>query len=97
MVYGSFARGDYGPRSDIDLFIIVDNKKSREKVENAILGLDIERHIQPTIRSVSELKNTDFGLLRNIFREGELLFLRRPLSLDIPKLLKKEALAVAVL
>jgi len=87
IVYGSFARGDYGPRSDIDLFIIT-KKKVKDKVEDAILNIDIERHIQPTIRSLEELKRTDFGLLRNIFREGEIIFLREPLSINLPSLLK---------
>lgn len=87
IVYGSFARGDYGPRSDIDLFIITKNP-AKDEVEDAILNIKIERHIQPTIRSLNQLKKTDFGLLRNIFREGEIIFLREPLDINLPALLK---------
>jgi len=82
ILYGSFARGDFGPRSDVDIFVIVENTSAIEKVENCILEIKTERTIQPIIRSLDKIKETDSGLLKNIFQQGKIIFLRR--NLDIP-------------
>ena len=87
ILYGSFARGDYGPRSDIDLLLIVTKKESFESVQNAIISLELGRNIQPTIRTEKELSETDSGLLQNVFLEGKILFLREPLDLNVSMLL----------
>ena len=68
ILYGSFARGDFGPRSDVDIFVIVENTSAIEKVENCILEIKTERTIQPIIRSLDKIKETDSGLLKNIFQ-----------------------------
>ena len=87
ILYGSFARGDYGPRSDIDLVLITTKKESFEYIQNAVISLELGRNIQPTIRTEKELSETDSGLLQNIFLEGKTLFLREPLDLDVSMLL----------
>ncbi len=86
-LYGSFARGDYGPRSDIDLMLITNKKESVEEIQNMVISLELGRNIQPTIRTEKELAETDSGLLQNIFLDGKALFLREPLDVNVSMLL----------
>ena len=88
ILYGSFARGDYGPRSYVDLMLITTKKETIEELQDTIISLDLERPIQPVIRTEKELAETDSGLLQNLFLEGKILFLREPLDLDSSTLLK---------
>ena len=73
VLYGSFARGEYTSRSDIDLLILTTEKKTSEVVQDKVIQLEQEtgRNIQPTIRTLEELQKTDTGLLQNIFQEGK--------------------------
>ena len=87
ILYGSFAREDYGPRSDIDLMLITTQKEAIEKIQNKIISLELSRNIQPVIRTEKELIETDSGLLQNLFLEGKILFLREPLDIDVAALL----------
>jgi len=87
ILYGSFARGDYGPRSDIDLMFITKKKRTTEEIQDIIISLELGRSIQPIIRTEKELTETDSGLLQNLFLEGNILFLREPLDLDVSMLL----------
>lgn len=84
ILYGSFARGEETPRSDIDILILVSEKKTIEPAQDIIITLEREigRSIQPTIRTIKELEKTDNGLLKNIFQEGKILYLKEPA--DIP-------------
>lgn len=84
VLYGSFARGEYTSRSDIDLLILTTDKKTSEVVQDKVIQLEQEtgRNIQPTIRTLGELQKTDTGLLQNIFQEGKVLYLRE--AADIP-------------
>lgn len=87
LLYGSFAREDFGPRSDVDIFVIVESASAIERVENRILEIKTERTIQPVIRTLVELKGTDSGLLKNIFQQGKLIFLRKNLDLPVSAML----------
>ena len=90
VLYGSFARGENTSRSDIDLLVITTKEKAQEEIQNRIIDLEtnIDRSIQPTIRTIAELQKTDSGLLQNIFMEGKVLYLREPA--DIPSALLLE-------
>ena len=52
----------------------VNGKRARIVMDN----LGIGRSIQPTIRTLKELEKTDSGLLKNIFQEGRILYLKEP-------------------
>lgn len=84
VLYGSFARGEYTSRSDIDLLILTTEKKTSEVARDRVIQLEREtgRNIQPTIRTFEELQKTDTGLLQNIFQEGKVLYLKE--AADIP-------------
>ncbi|NQT22529.1 MAG: nucleotidyltransferase domain-containing protein [Candidatus Omnitrophica bacterium] len=90
ILYGSFARKEATSRSDIDLFILTTEKKTEKDVEDKIIRIEsaVGRNIQPTIRTLKELKKTDSGLLQNIFQEGKVLYLKEPT--DIPSLMLLE-------
>ena len=88
ILYGSFAREDYGPRSDIDLMLITSKKETVDELHDAIISLDLGRSIQPVIRTVKELAETDTGLLQNLFLEGKIIFLREPFDIDVAALLQ---------
>lgn len=92
ILYGSFARGEDTSRSDIDLFIITTENKTRTKVQDKIIELEseIDRTIQPTIRTIDELQKTDTGLLQNIFQEGRVLYLREPQDIPSAVLLQQK-------
>lgn len=96
ILYGSFARGEATSRSDIDLLILVTDKKAAIKIENAIIKLekDIDRAIQPTIRVVSQLDKTDSGLIQNIFQEGKVLYLREPIDVSSSLILEKKPYSI---
>jgi predicted nucleotidyltransferase len=87
ILYGSFAREDYGPRSDIDLMFITKKKETTEEIQDIIISLELGRSIQPVIRTEKELSETDSGLLQNLFLEGKILFLREPFDFDVSLLL----------
>jgi len=92
VLYGSFARGDYSSRSDIDLFILTAKKYDTKEIEDRIIEIEnqIGRNIQPTIRTTKELQETDTGLLQNIFQEGKAIYLKEQTELPSAMLLKQK-------
>ena len=92
ILYGSFARGEHTSRSDIDLFILTTDKKAQTEIQDRVIELEsaIGRSIQPTIRTLSELKKTDTGLLQNIFQEGQILYLKEPADIPSAVLLQQK-------
>jgi len=87
VLYGSFARGDFGATSDVDVLIVIDSPKTRSAVLEALARLDVDRRIQPTVRSEKELASTDTGLVANIFEEGKIIYLREPVDVPVTAIL----------
>jgi len=92
ILYGSFARGDYGPKSDIDLFILTAKQKTLNEIQNKIISIEekIGKSIQPTIRTEKELKKTDIGLLQNLLQEGKILYLKEPFEISASEITKQK-------
>jgi predicted nucleotidyltransferase len=51
VLYGSMARGDYGPSSDIDLLIVADGLPQSHRARNRIL-VEIEERLYPSLASL---------------------------------------------
>lgn len=95
ILYGGLARGEFTSRSDIDLFIIT-SRDIKDKVEEKVIELEnqIQRSIQPIIRTEKQLKTTDSGLLQNIFQEGKILFLREYFDFPVSFLLEQKPFVI---
>jgi len=91
-LYGSMARGEYTSRSDIDLLILTSDNSKQEEIQNAIIELESKTGctVQPIIRTIDKLHNTDSGLLQNIFNEGKILYLKEPEEIPSALLLKQK-------
>lgn len=74
VLFGSFARGDVDRRSDIDLLLVLDREvpaSVRSRIAAIIGELKPHREISPTL---TNLKDVDASFLRNVFREGKVLY-----------------------
>ena len=91
ILYGGFARGEYTSRSDVDLFILTTEEKTKKRIQDIVIELESEigKDIQPTIRTIDELQKTDTGLLQNIFQEGKILYLKEPAEIPSTVLLQQ--------
>lgn len=74
VLFGSLARGDVDRRSDIDLLLVLDRgdpASVRPQIAAVISELRPHREISPTL---TNLKDMDASFLRNVFREGRVLY-----------------------
>lgn len=73
VLFGSFARGEAGPHSDIDLLLVVDLPDPgvlRRRIARLIGGLSPHRDLNPVL---TNLHDTDPSFLRRAFEEGFVL------------------------
>lgn len=88
VVFGSIAREDFNKTSDIDVFIITEEKSKYNFVIDQIASIKSKRPIQPVVRSLDELEKTDDTLLKNVLKEGKILYWNGTVDIDITKVLK---------
>jgi len=78
IVFGSYARGDQTPESDIDVFVSLKGTVDRQ-IEDEIFGIyfsiELERDVVLDVKTFSEedIQNTIVGaipLVENVLREG---------------------------
>lgn len=88
ILYGSVARGDYSIRhSDIDIFVLIENGKSKDKINKTIdkLSLKYRARFHPEYQTL-DIKEEDHTLLWKMFEEGKVLFSRGIFFIDKKKL-----------
>jgi uncharacterized protein (UPF0332 family)/predicted nucleotidyltransferase len=78
ILYGSYARGEATPRSDIDVLVVLDGETDRsdtEQVHEVMLDLRNEygAHVSPLVTSRERFDTYNQPLYRNVRAEGELL------------------------
>jgi predicted nucleotidyltransferase len=79
ILYGSFARGDVSPKSDIDLLLVFDTKEEARKQEARVAEIltraRVKRIIVPTCVGIEELHGSP-DLTFNVMRDGKVLYKR---------------------
>jgi len=97
LVYGSFARGEEGGTSDIDILNIFEDK---EKMDNSdltelVFSSDVDRIVQfvnMTVEEIEQGKND--SLVSSAFHDGEMLFLEYPLFFEAQKVFKEHSFSI---
>ncbi len=82
IVYGSYARGEAGKRSDLDLFVLFEDAQRLREQEETVLALvsQIETetrlpvHLSPLIASLDRLDELGYDLLHAIACEGVVIY-----------------------
>jgi len=79
ILYGSFARGDVSPKSDIDLLLVFDTREEARKQEARAVEIltraRVKRIIIPTCVGIEEF-HANPDLTFNILRDGKVLYKR---------------------
>jgi len=81
LLYGSYARGEQGPESDIDLLILVDKSKvsyeDRKSITYPLYGLEMDSGIMisPIVlpRAVWDAQHGSTPLFKEVARDGRRL------------------------
>ena len=97
ILFGSYARGEYGRKSDVDLLIVFDSREPPESSEagRATLRLcgeleteqRLPMHLAPLLISVDQAQDLGPTLLHAIWTDGIVLFARAPLPASSPLVL----------
>lgn len=79
ILYGSFARGEVSPKSDIDLLLVFDSKGEARKQEKRVVEIltraRAKRIIVPACMGVEELQESP-DLIYNVMRDGKVMYKR---------------------
>ncbi len=77
VLFGSYARGDWGPDSDVDVLVLVHDLSERERREVFELAEDVyfdgQVHVSPLAMSVDELETVrrrEYLIAAEIDRDG---------------------------
>lgn len=89
ILFGSAARNDAKPTSDIDLFVIVANEDAKEKVVKWAISESerIGRKIQTIVRTQDELRKVDSAFILSVIQHGKVMYLAPGAELPVRYLL----------
>lgn len=78
ILYGSYARGEAKPLSDVDVLVVLDDEADRADTERAYevmhdLREEYGKHVSPLVTSRGRFDTYNQPLFRNVRDEGELL------------------------
>lgn len=88
ILYGSYARGNYHKKSDIDLLLIFKDEENLTKAEDKIQTLygisDATLSIETlTLKRIEEYAKSNPYLFRNILKEGLVVFASPPFQIKL--------------
>ena len=79
VLYGSIARGNYGPESDIDILVIIKNKESEDRAMDISYGIDCANQTVTSLITYTEdeIRNKILIIspfIQTIIEEGRVLY-----------------------
>jgi|GEM_PF-5017807 len=97
IVYGSFARGEEGGTSDIDILNIFEDKESLDDAEltDLTFSSDVDRIVQFVDMTIDEVRSgKNDSLVSSAFHDGEILFLDHPLGFDAQNVFREHSFCI---
>jgi uncharacterized protein len=79
VLYGSVARGDFNRESDIDILVILKDKKLEEKVSDIRYDVDIKNDTVTTFfivtpHEIERIIQKGFPFINNVLKEGQVIY-----------------------
>ncbi len=79
ILYGSVARRDFHPESDIDILVILEDKKLEEKASDISYEIDLKNNTFTTMflstpEEIERYLRRGSPFLENVLREGKVLY-----------------------
>ena len=79
ILYGSVARGDYGRESDIDILVILEDKKLEDKISDIRYDVDIKNNTVTTFfictpHEIEKIIQQGFPFINNVVKEGKVIY-----------------------
>ncbi len=87
IIFGSYARGDYTHKSDLDIMVFLDleneNKQIEEKIRKTIIKINLSKEIIiHTIFQYKTIQKEDKSLMLTIAREGQVIFSKKAIIIS---------------
>ena len=79
VLYGSVARGDYGRQSDIDILLILEDKKLEDKISDIRYDVDVKNSTVTTFfictpHEIEKIIHLGFPFINNVVKEGKVIY-----------------------
>lgn len=96
ILFGSVARGDAKPSSDIDLLVVTSEKDAEEKIAMNMIKLQEKagRKLQTIIKTEKELKHASPALLQNISHHGKLIYLAPGAEIPVREFIRGKMMTI---